>query len=123
MNGYYNLSDKIGEKFYESENTVIKNVREYSLAFTKSINKGEEEGRNPEKKEEVVVESHEELRWLVENVIIYQYIMFFWKARPSKGFSALANSLKTILNNDKITNFLVLGFYQVRTSSSFIFKK
>ena len=63
VKGYYNLSDKIGEKFYESENTIIKNVREYSLAFTKAVNEGEESARNPEKIEkEVNLESNEEVK-------------------------------------------------------------
>ena len=63
MNGYYNLSDKIGEKFYASENTIIKNVREYSLAFSKAVNEGEESGRNPEKvNKEVNMESNEEFK-------------------------------------------------------------
>ena len=45
MNGYYNFSDYVGEKVYNSENKVIKAVKEYTLAFSKSINEGEQETR------------------------------------------------------------------------------
>ena len=53
MNGYYNLSDKIGELFYGSENGVIKTVREYSVAFAKSLNEAEREARGVEPESEM----------------------------------------------------------------------
>ena len=48
VNGYYNLSDKIGEMFYGSENGLIKAIREYSIAFAKSLNEAEREARGKE---------------------------------------------------------------------------
>ena len=41
INKYYDLSDQIGQKFYSSENNVIKTIREYSIALADSINEGE----------------------------------------------------------------------------------
>ena len=38
INGYYNLTDSIGERLLNSENRVIKTVREYSYAFADSLN-------------------------------------------------------------------------------------
>ena len=53
VNGYYNLSDKLGEFFYGSENGLIKAVREYSVAFAKSLNDAEREARGKEPESEM----------------------------------------------------------------------
>ena len=69
MKGYYNLSNKIGEKIFESENKVIKAVRDYSVAFANAMSEAEsmaryghklEEGKNQEQgmKEEEVTDAN-----------------------------------------------------------------
>ena len=48
---FNNIAKNIGEQFYASENSVIKGIREYSLAISDSINKAEKRAKEEEVQE------------------------------------------------------------------------